>query len=258
MRRVIAMFAVLLVSSGGLAGCTSAAINSHSSVGRFTLQIRLDTTKVDVGTPISGTATLRNGTNKSFSWDNCFGSSVDVGLVGHGATFNPIVGTSCFSKKAFKPHSSMRYPVTVQTTYDGCGFSGVPKCPQDGIPLLPLGSYTVDVVKSGLPTSIEVLHIPKVMLVNATTGRSVGPRGGSILVQAYGCETISYPQPPISIVLDKGGRMIARRSQLAISQEMVVGVSPGSYVIRSNVRPTKSVHVKDGVQAVVTVIPRCN
>jgi len=152
----------------------------------------------------------------------------------------------------------MRYPISVNTTYDGCGHSGVPVCPYDGFPLLPLGSYTVDVVNTGLPASIDVLPTPTVTLVNAITGKSVGPVGGSILIQAYGCETVAYPQPPIAIVLDKGNRVIARRNKLGITQEMIVGVSPGLYVIRSSVRPAHPVNVKNGVQAFATVIPHCN
>ena len=259
MKRTFALITMLLAVSGGLAGCTSTTAMVHPYAGRFTLQVKLDATKVDVGTVISGTAIVRNETSKSVSWSGCPQEALDVGLVGNGATFNPIVGgPSCFGKTVFKPRSSTRYPISVSTTYDGCGHSGVPKCPHNGIPLLPLGSYNVDVVNTGLPASIDVLTTPTVTLVNATTGRSVGPVGGSILIQAYGCETIAYPQPPIAIVLDKGNRVIERRNKLGVTQEMIVGASPGSYVIRSNVRPAHPVNVTNGVQAFATVIPRCN
>jgi len=185
------MFAVLLVSSGGLAGCTSAAINSHSSVGRFTLQIRLDTTKVDVGTPISGTATLRNGTNKSFSWDNCFGSSVDVGLVGTVPPSTPSLHL-LFFEEGIQTHSSMRYPVTVQTTYDGCGFSGVPKCPQmhPAPSSWELHGRRREIRSSNLHRSPTY---PKVMLVNATTGRSVGPREAQYWSRHTGAKLFRIP-----------------------------------------------------------------
>jgi hypothetical protein len=69
---------------------------------------------------------------------------------------------------------------------------------------------------------------------------------------------MAYSQPPIAVVLEKGDRVIARRNKLGLTQEMIVGVRPGSYVIRSNVRPVHPVRVVNGVQAVVTVIPRCD
>ncbi len=249
---------MLLAASGGLAGCTSTTATANPYAGRFTLQVLLDATKVDVGTLISGTAIVRNETKKSVSW-SCPQEALEVGLVGHGATFNPIsAGPSCIGTTVFKPQSTMRYPISVNTTYDGCGHSEVPVCPHDGIPLLPLGSYSVEDVNTGLPASIDVLPTPAVTLVNATTGNSVGPVGGSILIQAYGCETVAYPQPPIAIVLEEGNRVIARRDKLSVTQEMIVGVSPGSYVIRSSVRPAHPVKVTNGVQAFATVIPRCN
>jgi hypothetical protein len=158
---------------------------------------------------------------------------------------------------ALKPHSTQTFRVIVETTYDGCGAPGEPRCPHDGIPLLPLGSYSVDVVNTGLPQSIHLLPTPKVTLVNATTGRSHGPIGGSILIQAYGCQTL-HPQLAISVVLDSGSRVVARRKQLGVGQEMVVGVRPGSYAIHSNVRPVHPVRVANGVQAFATIIPRCN
>jgi hypothetical protein len=257
MKRTLAVISVLLVASGGLARCASTVGAANPYAGRFTLQVKLDRTKVDVGTPISGTVTVRNETNKSIPW-SCPQGSVDVGLSGHGATFNPITALSCSSRNAVKPRSSVRYPISVQTTYDGCGFSGVPACPHDGIPLLPLGSYSVDVEKTGLPVSIVILPTPKVTLVNATTGLSTGPIGGSISIQAYGCETMSYSQPPITVLLLKGDRVIARRNKLGLAQDLTVGVRPGSYLIRSNVRPVHPVLVVNGVQAVATVIPHCN
>jgi hypothetical protein len=263
MKRTLVVISVLLVASGGLAGCASTVDAANPYAGRFTLQVKLDRTKVDVGTPISGIVTVRNETNKSIPW-SCPQGSVDVGLSGHGATFNPMiplsatVGPSCSSRNAVKPYGSMRYPISVQTTYDGCGFSGVPTCPHNGIPLLPLGRYSVDVEKTGLPVSIVILPTPKVTLVNATSGLSTGPIGGSISIQAYGCETMSYAQPPITVLLVKGDRVIARRNKLGLSQDLTVGVRPGSYLIRSNVRPVHPVRVVNGVQAVATVIPHCN
>jgi hypothetical protein len=247
-----------MTAISGVAGGAMPASAAHSTSGGFTLQVKLDHTKVVVGAAISGTETIRNETNKSISYTTCPEGWVEVGLVGHGATFTPISGGLCYSRKVFRAHSIMKLPVTVETTYDGCGHPGVPTCPPQGIPLLPLGSYRVDVANTGLPSSIHILPTSKEELVNATTGRSVGPIGGSILIQAYGCETIAYPQPPITVVLERGGRVIARRNKLGLTQELIVGVKPGSYVIRSNVRPLHPVQVVNGVQAVATVIPRCH
>jgi hypothetical protein len=257
MKRTSVLISMLLVASGGLAGCASTTSTASPSVGRFTLQVTLDATRADVGSQISGTEILRNETNKPISWSGCSEDSVAVGLVGHGATFNPLSGgTACVGKIVFKPHSSVRFPVTVETTYDGCGHTGVPVCPHNGIPLLPLGSYSVDIVNFGLPASIHFLPTPKVTLVNATTGRSTGPIGGSILIQAYGCESLAS-QPPIAVTLTSGDRVIAKRNKLGVTQEMIVGVRPGSYTIRSSVRPDHLVHVINGVQAVAVVIPHC-
>jgi hypothetical protein len=83
----------------------------------------------------------------------------------------------------------------------------------------------------------------------------VSPRPPT-LIQAYGCQTV-HPQPAISVVLEKGNRVVARRKQLGVTQQMIVGVSPGSYLIHSNVRPVHPVRVPNGVQAFATIIPRC-
>jgi hypothetical protein len=260
MKWTIALLLVLLASSAGLAGCTSTASSANPYAGRLTIQVKLDSLKVDAGTPISGIATIRNETNKSIPWHQCPQDWPSFGLVGHGAKYNPgDSGVLCVSRMVLKAHSSMRYSVTVETTYDGCGGLGQPVCPHDGIPLLPLGRYAVDVdtVNSGLLSSITVLPTPRVTLVNATTRRSVGPVGGSMMIQAYGCETVSYPQPPIAVVLTSGKRVIAMRSKLGVTQEMIVGVSPGAYVIRSSGRPLHPVRVVDGVQAVAVVISDC-
>lgn len=257
MKRTIALISVLLAASGSLAGCTSTPDTAPPYAGRLTLQVKLDSSKVVVGTLISGIAIVRNETGKSIPWHPCTQESLPVGLVGHGASFNPMGGGYCYSRMVLKPQGSIRFPVIVNTT-NNCGVLGEPVCPHDGIPLLPLGSYAVDVVETILPSSIVVLPIPMVTLINATTGRSVGPVGGSILIQAYGCETISYPQPPIAVSLNSGSRVIARRSKLGVTQEMIVGVSPGSYEVRSSVRPPQLVRVVNGVQAFATVIPRCS
>jgi hypothetical protein len=258
MKRTFDLMVAFLVAGGALFAWAAPVSAARPSVGRFTLQVRLDATKVVVGTPISGTAIVRNETTKSISQTSCPENWVEVGLDGRGVTFTPFSGNLCISRMAFKPHSTQTFPVTVETTYDSCGAPGSPRCPHDGIPLLPLGRYAVEVLNTGLPKSIHVLPTPKVTLVNATTGQSSGPIGGSILIQAYGCQTVTHPQPPISFVLDKGDRVIARRSKLGVSQQMIVGVSPGSYVIHSNVRPVHPVRVINGVQALGTIIPRCN
>ena len=259
MKRLLVLISVIVAASGDVVGWSAPVSAAHSIDGRFTLQIKLDATKVVVGTMISGTVIVRNETNRSLSYTTCPEDWVVAGLVGHGATFTPAIATDlCYSKRVFKPHSTATFPISVETTYDGCGHSGVPVCPRNGIPLLPLGRYKVDIVNTGLPHSITVLPTSKVTLVNATTGKSIGPIGGSILIQAYGCETVSYPQPPITVVLDKDGRVIARRNKLGLTQVLIVGVSPGSYLIRSNLRPVHSVRVVNGVQAVATVIPHCN
>jgi hypothetical protein len=259
MKRLLVLISVIVAASGGVVGWSTPVSAAHSTDGKFTLQIKLDSTKVVVGTMISGKEIVRNETKKSISYTTCPEDWVAVGLVGHGATFTPITTTDlCYSKRVFKAHSTVTLPISVATTYDGCGGSGVPACPRHGIPLLPLGRYKVDIVNTGLPQSITVVPTSRVTLVNAITGKSMGPIGGSILIQAYGCETVSHPQPPIAVVLDKGGRVIARRNKLGLTQVLIVGVSPGSYLIRSNVRPVYPVRVVNGVQAVATVIPHCN
>jgi hypothetical protein len=258
MKRTFALMVAFLAAICALVAWAAPGNAARPSADGFTLQIRLDTTKVVVGMPISGTAVVRNETTKSILSTSCPENWVQVGLVGHGARFTAFSGNLCFSKMAFKPRSIQTFPVTVETTYDGCGASETPRCSHDGIPLLPLGRYTAEVVNTGLPKSIHVLPTPTVTLVNAATGQSSGPIGGSILIQAYGCQTVTHPQPPISIVLDKGDRVIARRSKLGVTQQMIVGVSPGSYVIHSNVRPVHPVRVINGIQAFATIIPHCN
>jgi hypothetical protein len=257
MRRTSALILAFLTGIGALVAWAAPVEAASPSAGRLTLQVRLDATNVVVGTPISGTAIVKNGTSKSVPSTSCPENWVEVGLVGHGAKFTAFSGNLCFSKRVLKPHSTQTFPVTVETTYDGCGGPAAPRCPHDGMPLLPLGSYSVDIVNVGLPKSIHTLPTKKVTLVNATTGQSHGPIGGSILIQAYGCQTVA-PQRPISVVLDRGVRVIARRRRLGVTQQMIVGVSPGVYMIHSNARPVHPVRVFNGVQTFATIIPRCS
>jgi hypothetical protein len=157
MKRTFALMVAFVMASGALFARAAPVSAAHSSGGRFTLQIRLDATHVVVGTPISGTAIVRNETTKSISQTSCPENWVGVGLVRRGVSFTPFSGNLCISKMAFKPHSTQTFPVTVETTYDGCGAPGAPRCPSDGTPLLPLGRYAVEVVNTGLPKSIHVL-----------------------------------------------------------------------------------------------------
>ena len=250
---------MLVVAGASLVVCSAAAAASHSTGSQFTLHVELDATKVDVGTQIAGTIILYNENDKSIPWTGCPQLSVAVGLAGRGIAFNPPNGlVACVSKYVFKPHGTVRIPISVETTYDGCGGPGVPKCPHDGIPLLPLGRYNVDVVNFGLPKMTVILRTPQVTLVNAITGQSTGPTGGSLLIQAYGCQTAAHLQPPIDVVVTNGNRVIARRSKLGVNQELIVGVSPGSYTIQTGVRPKYVVQVTNGVQRFSAIVPHCD
>ncbi len=260
MKRIVASFTLLLAGGLGVAGCATSRGATHPATGRLTIQVRLNASRVAVGTPISGYAVVENGTSKAISWNIC-AQDLAVGLVGHGATFDPLnddVARECFSPRGLGSGRMLRYPITVETTYDACGLGGVPICPRDGFPLLPLGSYSVDLVASGLPSSISRVPTPKVTLINAASGRSSGPVGGSVLIQAYGCETMTYAQPPISVVLLHHGQVMARRSSLGVTQEFIVSASPGSYVVRSSTRAPIQVRVVNGVQEFVDVMPRCH
>ena len=214
-----------------------------------------------MGTQIPGVAILRNETNASIPWYACPHGSLSVGLARPGIPFNPpaIALDFCISKRVLKPRSTTRIPISIWTNYESCGGlqEAVPVCPHNGIPLLPLGEYSVVVLKAGLPPHTTVLATSKVTLVNASTGRSTGPVGGSIAIQSYGCGTLAY-QPPLSIVVIKGTHIVARRGRLGVTQQMTVGVSPGTYIVRSGAHPNVVVHVVNGVQASAVVIPRCD
>ena len=257
---IAALASAVVVAVGVTATWTAVSKTTNADAGRLTLQLRLDSSTADAGTQLRGFAILSNGTDRSIPWYTCPRGAVLVGLTRPGIAFNPAIATdACFSKTVLRPRSSLRIAVSIWTGYQGCGGPSqpVPVCPHDGIPLLPLGSYSVKVLNWGLPPHTAVLATPKVTLVNATTGRSSGPTGGSIAIQAYGCESIA-DQPPLPVVVTRGARVLASRKSLGAGQEMTIGASPGTYLVHSGSHPDVAVHVVNGVQAIAVIEPHCS
>lgn len=243
-----------------VAGCSSAPSAAPRAPGRITLELHLATTRAVVGSTITGSAVLQNNTSRSLRVEACPQSWVVAGLVGRGVSFDPAFTTGaldCFGTFRVGPHKSRSAPISIETTYDGCGGSGVPPCPGGNrFPLLPLGTYRVKVILTWLPKGTVVVEPAHVTLLSASTGRPSGPEGGALLVQSYGCET-SKPQPPLSVRVTHDGTVVARWPSLAVTQEEVVPLAPGTYFIRSNVRGPQGVRIFNGLLSSRVVLKGC-
>lgn len=258
MRRMALLLVAAVALSTGLASCAANVTGAARAHSRLTLEVHLAATTAIVGNSIAGTAVLTNNTSKPIRTVGvCPESWVEVGLVSHRVSFDPAVSLDCLGRYEVDPGKSLSTPITVQTMYDGCGGSGVPLCPRGNrFPLLPLGTYAVKVLDVGLPAGTTIVRPPSVALDSASTGRSFGPEGGSLLVQAYSCE-IDRPQPPLSVFVTHDGVVVSRRSALGVTQELVVPLRPGVYYIHSNVRAPQEVRVLNGLQSSAVVLQDC-
>jgi hypothetical protein len=149
-RRVVsAVCAVVLL----LAISTSCSRRAEAAA---TVTIRLDQTSGLPGVPIKGTATVdnRSGAPVSIAGGICNGW-LAVGLGSNSVRFEPVftlIGCGAF----LVPRGVSSYPITVATTYSGCGGSdsatglSYPRClPGPGMPPLPPGTYRTQVVIGG-------------------------------------------------------------------------------------------------------------
>jgi len=154
MRRVIA--GALL--AGLLAGCGTQMAVSPKLLGPLTIHVRLAHTRVPAGSPLSGYALLTNNTKRTLELHGCPTEWLAVGLSSASIPFDPAFADDCFGATRLAPGTT-RVPVSAYTTYSGCG--GGPSahevpCPRFGDPLLPLGTYDVTVIATGVPRGTSV------------------------------------------------------------------------------------------------------
>jgi hypothetical protein len=147
--RVVAAATFALVSIVTMV--SSAGATTKSPV---TIRVDLNVTSIRSGHPIHGTALLTNTSDKTIpiqTWE-C-DEWLFVGLSNKDVPYDPAVPVaSCSPTIDLKPGVN-RFPITVSTDYQSCEMSGtgLPKCPKVGPPLLPKGTYHVDVLTNGLP-----------------------------------------------------------------------------------------------------------
>jgi hypothetical protein len=159
--------AIILAAAPGvlLGACSSSGSSTASTATQpapalmpVTIRITLDHTRVVAGTAIKGEAVLTNTTSKAITVESCAADGwFEVGLVNSNVGFdpaNPLI--VCRPSVQLSPGPN-RFPLTVVTTYQGCAQLGGsattddPPCATDGLPPLPVGSYSTKVITSGLP-----------------------------------------------------------------------------------------------------------
>jgi hypothetical protein len=142
----------------------------------ITIRVKLDRTRVVVGTPIKGTAVLTNDSSSAIPVQQCATDGwLAVGLTNKKIGFSPawaLVG--CAPSVLLKPGPN-RFPLKVITTYESCLQPGgqsttfMPRCLSSGssfiLPALPPGRYSTKVLTVGLPSSTTVSHSVAVSLL---------------------------------------------------------------------------------------------
>jgi|GEM_PF-1610374 len=137
------------------------------------LQVTLAHTTVQAGTSIKGEVRIVNTTTRDITVETCAADGwLDMGLTSHGITFAPAhIQIACLPTVQLQP-GTVRFPVTVITSYNGCAppsasisSQAVPQCLPTGPPALPAGRYRVDVVTTGLPAELSG---PNVLVVTLT------------------------------------------------------------------------------------------
>jgi hypothetical protein len=166
----------LLMSWGGVAGA------SGSASAPIQVRVSLQHGRVLAGQPIKGTVVLTNATSRSITVESCARNGwLQVGLKGRGYAYQPnSTLIACPPSIRIAPGAN-RFPVTVQTTYEGCLQAGgqsatsLPPCTSAGPPPLPAGKYSATVFIAGLAHVSHTQHATTVTLLRPTGSKSSPP-----------------------------------------------------------------------------------
>jgi len=124
------------------------------------MMLTLSHVTAEAGRPIKGTASFLNTTTEDITVDTCAANGwLDVGLVGHGASFTPLHTLIGCAPTVQLRVGTTTFPITVSTDYSQCVDAGetgrmaatLPTCLSTGAPPLPTGKYRTTVVTVGLP-----------------------------------------------------------------------------------------------------------
>ena len=171
---------IMLISATAGSGPVGASIlrADQKANAPITIRVKLDRTRVVVGTPIKGTAVLTNQSSTSILVQQCATDGwLAVGLTNKKTGFSPAWAlVRCAPSVVLKPGPN-RFPVKVVTTYEACLQPGgrstvttfIPKCLSSRsssiLPPLPPGRYSTKVVTMGLPSDTAVNHSVGVRLL---------------------------------------------------------------------------------------------
>jgi hypothetical protein len=170
--------AIMLIAATSESGPVGASILSGGQKANapITIRVKLDRTRVVVGTPIKGTAVLTNESSKAILVQQCATDGwLAVGLTNKKIGFSPAWAlVRCAPSVVLKPGPN-RFLLKVITTYESCLQPGgqstilIPKCfSSDSSPILPPlppGRYSTKVVTMGLPSNTAVSHSVAVSLL---------------------------------------------------------------------------------------------
>jgi hypothetical protein len=173
--------AIMLIAATSESGPVGASIlrEGQKANASITIRVKLDRTRVVVGTPIKGTAVLTNESSKAILVQQCATDGwLAVGLANKKIGFSPAWAlVRCAPSVVLKPGPN-RFPLKVVTTYESCLQPGgqstifIPKCLSSDsssiLPPLPPGRYSTKVVTMGLPSNTAVSHSDTVRLLAST------------------------------------------------------------------------------------------
>ena len=139
--------------------------------GPVSIRVALERTTVRAGRPIVGVALITDDTGRPVGVEACAADGwLDVGLADGRIPYDPVSpAIACAPSVELAPGVN-RIPITVATTYQGCVDQGnatadFPRCTAAGAPPpLPVGTYRVAVVTSGLPAGARTDPAPAVTL----------------------------------------------------------------------------------------------
>ena len=144
----------------------------------LSLRITLQHTRVRAGIPIQGTAIFTNRSGASILVEACAADGwLNVGLANHDIGYYPAHPLVACSPSVQLASGTVRIPITIMTTYQGCDESGpgsaqFPPClPENRLPPLPAGTYRTEVITSGLPAAMPAANVVTVTLTHDPTLR---------------------------------------------------------------------------------------
>ena len=264
MRRLTGLVLLAALLAGcGLQSATAPSVRARDH-GPLTVRVVLDRTRVPAGEPLQGYALLTNTTPRRLGIQGCRGEWLAVGLASPSIPFRPaFADDACFGTTWLAP-GPHRVPIDGYTTYTGCGGGAAadePPCPRFGFPLLPLGTYDVTVVTTGMPKGTTVVPTRRVTLVNAQTGAAAGPESASIDVTATGCRwtgTRASMRVPVAVTVSLGGTVIGRAAGLGLGDFTFPAIAGRRYVIRTSAHRGGAVHTTGGVQSYINLFSHCS